>query len=37
MITVMESLPTYSWMSIDTVPLAIHPDDPATSRLSIIP
>jgi muconolactone delta-isomerase len=35
MIATVESLPIYGWMSIDAVPLAIHPDDTATSRLSI--
>lgn len=35
MIAIVESLPMYGWMSVDTMPLAIHPEDPATSRLSM--
>lgn len=35
MIAIVESLPMYGWMSTDTVPLAIHPDNPAISRSSM--
>jgi hypothetical protein len=36
MIATVESPPTHAWMRADTMPLALHPDDRATSRLSRI-
>jgi hypothetical protein len=35
-ITIVESAPTHAWMRADTMPLALHPDDRATNRLSRI-
>ena len=31
--TIMESLPLYAWMRVDTTSLSLHPSDPGTSRV----
>jgi muconolactone delta-isomerase len=36
MVAVLESLPIYGWISTEAMPLATHPEDPATTRLAMI-
>ena len=31
---ILESLPLYAWMSVQTTPLSPHPSDPATAGLA---
>jgi hypothetical protein len=33
---VLESAPMYGWITSETMPLIIQPDDPATTRLAMI-